>query len=107
MRVAKGEATWMSPREHRIRRNEELFREVNAHIAALEERIRVDGELMSLICECANTGCTTKIRVDPGTFQAVRTSPMRFLVAAGHERADEKVIGHGAGYLIVEKGDPS
>lgn len=96
----------MSPREDRISRNEELFREVNAHIAKLEERLRVPGDLMSLVCECANTGCTTMIKVDPSTFEAVRASPMRFLVAGGHEREDEKVIGRGAGYVIVEKEDP-
>jgi hypothetical protein len=97
----------MSPRENRISRSEDLFREVNAHIAELEERIRVDGELMSLICECANTGCTTMIKVDVGTFQAVRTSSSRFLVAPGHERDGEKVIGSGAGYLIIDKEDQS
>jgi hypothetical protein len=93
----------MSPRENRISRNEELFREVNAHIAALEERMRVDGELLPLICECANTGCTTVIEVDPGTFQAVRENQHLFLVAVGHERDDEAVVGQGAGYFIIEK----
>ena len=95
----------MSPREKRISRNEELFREVNAHIAELEDRISVSGELLPLICECANTGCTTVIKVDPGTFEAVRQNPRLFLVAPRHERDDETVVGEGAGYFIVEKQD--
>lgn len=93
----------MSPRENRIIHNEALFREVNAHIADLEERLGSEGELMPLICECANTGCTTVIEVDPGTFRTVRGNPLLFLVAPGHELDQETVVGRGAGYFIVEK----
>ena len=95
----------MSPREKRTIRNEALFREVNAHIANLEERLGSEGELMPLVCECAKTGCTTVIEVDRGTFQTVRDDPALFLVAPGHELEEEKVVGRGAGYLIVEKDD--
>lgn len=93
----------MSPRENRIFRNEALFREVNAHIAELEDRLSSAGELMPLICECANTGCTTLIEVDLGTFQAVRENPLLFLVAPGHELDEETVVSRAAGYFIVEK----
>ena len=96
----------MSSRDKRVIRNETLFREVNAHIASLEERLGVEGDLMPLVCECANTGCTTVIEVDPGTFRAVRENPLLFLVAPGHELAyEETVVGRGAGYVIVEKED--
>jgi hypothetical protein len=93
----------MSPREQRIIRNEALFREVNAHIANLEEQLGNESELMPLICECANTGCTTVVEVDRGTFKTVRQNPLLFLVAPDHEGDDEIVVGHGAGYFIVEK----
>jgi hypothetical protein len=95
----------MSPREQRIIRNEALFREVNAHIASLEERLGSKEELMPLVCECANTGCTTVIEVDRGTFQTVREDPLLFLVAPGHELDEETVVGRGAGYVIVKKQD--
>ena len=92
----------MSPRESRISRNEELFREVNAHIAALEDRISIPGDLLPLICECANTGCTAVIKVEHDTFRVVRANPLRFLVTPGHESDDERVVDRGAGYVIVE-----
>lgn len=95
----------MSPREIRIRRNEELFREVNERIAELEHSALLD-ELLPLICECANTGCTTVIEVEPGTFETVRNDRLLFLVAHGHERNDETVVGTGGNYFIVEKNDP-
>ena len=96
----------MSPREQRVIHNEALFREGNARIAELEERLSSGGELMTLICECANTGCTTLINVDTGTFQTVRENPLLYLVAPGHERDEETVVGRGAAYFIVEKKDP-
>lgn len=99
------EAPGLSPRENRISRNEELFREVNAHIAALEDRISVPGDLLPLICECANPGCTRVIEVEQETFHVVRESPLRFLVAPGHEADDETVVERASGYLIVEKHD--
>lgn len=95
----------MSPREKRVIQNEALFREVNLRIAELEDRISISGEPLPLICECANTGCTTVIEVDPGTFQTVREDPRLFLVAPRHERDDETVVGRGANYFIVEKED--
>ena len=94
----------MSPREKRILQNEGLFRAVNERIAELEDDLFPD-EPLPLICECANTGCTTVINVDPGTFGAVRENARLFLVAPGHERDDETAVGQGTGYLIVEKRD--
>lgn len=94
----------MSAREERAIRNEELFREVNVHIADLEERIQHEGRLLSLICECARRGCAGPIEVDPITFERVHESPLWFLVTPGHEQTDiESVIERRAGYLIVEK----
>jgi hypothetical protein len=96
----------MSPRETRILRNEALFREVNKRIAELEDQISAPGGLLPLICECANTGCTTLIEVESGTFETVRKTPLLFLVARGHETQGETVIGSGVGYVIVEKPQP-
>jgi hypothetical protein len=94
------------PRDERALRNEELFREVNVHIAGLEEGSRSlaqDG-LLPLICECARTGCSVPIDVDAKTFEWVRGSPHRFMVAPGHENLDiESLVEKRPGYLIVEK----
>lgn len=96
----------MSPREARVIRNEKLFREVNIHIADLGAgalSLAGDGRL-PLVCECAHTGCTVPILVDPATFERVRRDPLRFLVAPGHEDLDvESVVERQAGYLIVQK----
>jgi hypothetical protein len=96
----------MSPRETRVTLNEELFRQVNLHIAGLEgsSASLADNGLLPLVCECAHTGCATPIEVDPATFEHVHESSLRFLVAPGHEDLDtESVVEQRAGYLIVEK----
>jgi hypothetical protein len=96
----------MSPRETRVTRNEELFREVNVHIAGLKQgslSLAHEG-LLPLVCECAHTGCTAPIEVDPATFDHLHDAGRRFLVAPGHEDLDtERVVERREGYLIVEK----
>jgi hypothetical protein len=96
----------MSPREQRAVRNEALFREINVHIADLQEgsyRLIAEG-LLPLVCECVRTGCTVPIEVDPATFERVRETPLLFFVSPGHEQLDvESVVERREGYLIVEK----
>jgi hypothetical protein len=96
----------MSPRQERAIRNEELFREVNSHIAEMEAKARRTDwdEPLPLVCECAQTGCSVPIEVDPATFERVRAEPLCFLVAPGHEQPEiESVVERREGYLIVEK----
>jgi hypothetical protein len=96
----------MSPRGQRVTRNEELFRQVHLRIAELQEGshdLTMEG-LMPLVCECAHTGCTIPIEVDPAAFEQVREHPLWFLVAPGHEDLDdESVVERREAYLIVEK----
>jgi hypothetical protein len=95
----------MPPREAREIRDEALFREVNAHIADLEERVGMEpAEVLPLLCECVRTRCSTPIEVDPTTFDRVRENPLRFLVAPGHEQPEvESIVERRPGYFIVEK----
>ncbi len=94
----------MSPREERAIRNEALFREVNVHIADLEERVHAADELLPLVCECARTGCSAPVDVESATFEEVRQNPLQYLVVPGHEQLDvESVVERHHRYLIVEK----
>ena len=94
----------MSPREERAIRNEALFREVNLHIAGLEERVQTTDELLPLVCECARTGCAAAMEVESAIFQRVRENPLCFLVVPGHEQLDvESVVERHHRYFVVEK----
>jgi hypothetical protein len=100
----------MSPRDARVTRNQELFREVNLHIAGLGEdslSFAKDG-LLPLVCECAHTGCMTPIEVDRATFEQVRENRLRFLVKPGHDDpVAESVVERRGGYLIIETDEPA
>jgi hypothetical protein len=100
----------MSPRDARVTRNQELFREVNLHIAGLGEdslSFAKDG-LLPLVCECAHTGCMTPIEVDRATFEQVRENRSRFLVKPGHDDpVAESVVERRGGYLIIETDEPA
>ena len=86
-----------------VARNEAIFREVNEAI----EAGRWPGEEATPIafrCECSRLGCNTMIDVVGQAYERVRADPRRFLVAPGHELAEEEsVVERHDSYLVVEK----
>lgn len=90
--------------EQRAARNEALFREVNEHIASLEERFGGSAPDAVFICECASDLCTDRMPVDSETYRRVREHPRRFLVLPGHvDESLETVVERHPGFLVVEK----
>jgi hypothetical protein len=87
----------------RMAKNETVFRDVNERIEA--GALPADtGKLLAFCCECARLGCNQLVEVTIATYELVRASPRRFLLAVGHEFDDvEKVVSRGAGYIVVEK----
>ncbi len=61
-----------------------LFREVNERIEALAEEFAVGTGTVSLLCECANSGCLERIEISATEYKQVRRFPTRFLVKPGH-----------------------
>jgi hypothetical protein len=95
-------------RSERAARNQSLFREVNERVVALEQgglqQISGDGGRVHAVCECANAGCHEWIELDIAQYQAIRSSPTRFIILAGHEWPDvERVVGQYDGSIVVEK----
>lgn len=92
-------------RARRLAQNETIFRQVNEHVRAAEERVRHDSP--RFICECSQIDCDEHVPVDLDTYRTVRESPARFFVAPGHAEAEiEKVVESHATYEIVEKIGP-
>jgi len=89
--------------QHRVARNEAIFREINEGI----RRGRWPGEedsISSFRCECAGLGCTEMLALSMRDYEHVREHPRRFIVAPGHERLDvEVVVETRPTYLIVQK----
>ena len=93
-------------REARIARNEVLFREVNERVREVSESISLDQSL-EIFCECGREDCTEKLSIRVAEYEAVRSSPTRFIVKPGHQsKKVEEVTASPDGYLIVEKRGP-
>jgi len=91
----------VSPRESRLSKNQQLFRELNDRIAELSVRWRAHD--MGIYCECSTTGCLEMIFVPVDEYQRVRERPAWFLIMPGHAVGDaERLISRHGGYEIIE-----
>ena len=89
----------------RLAQNEVIFRRVNEHVRAAEERVSHD--FPRFICECSNIDCDRRVLVPVDVYKAVRENAARFIVFPGHVLPDiENVVEHHDDYEIVEKFGP-
>lgn len=89
----------------RLAHNEAMFRSINEHVLALEERFgSQDG---GFLCECADTKCAQTIFLRLDEYQRIHANGRRFCVAPGHEQVEvEAVVERHEKYLVVEKKVP-
>jgi hypothetical protein len=86
-----------------VARNEELFQEVNRQIEKLEATLG-RRETLAILCECSKKHCLDGFEVEPAVYQRVRSNPLLFFVAPGHEDLEvERVVEQTRAFLIVEK----
>lgn len=95
----------MNRREQRVAQNQALGRAINERIERHEQP--ATGEVLALVCECADADCSEKIELTWERYEQLRTGPHCFVVVEGHEASDlEVVIGREGDYLVVEKVEP-
>ena len=89
----------------RLAQNEVIFRRVNEHVRAAEERVSHD--FPRFVCECSNMDCDRRVLVPPDVYSNIRKDPARFFVYPGHVLPDiERVVETNDDYEIVEKFGP-
>lgn len=95
----------MDDRARRLGENEILFREVNAQMRSLDEKLGSTGdEPYAFLCECGNNGCTERIQITVAEYERIHADPARFVVLPGHEKPDiEEVVDDRDGYLVIRK----
>ncbi len=82
----------------RLAHNEAVFRRVN------DEIDRLPREDADYVCECADSACTTTIRLDGDEYTRIRAVPNWYVVLPGHERPElEHVVERHDGYVVVAK----
>jgi hypothetical protein len=92
-------------RKDALAKNEALFRAVNEQVEAIDRQAATPrDELTSFLCECSRTECLERVALTPAEYEGVRSSPIRFVLAPGHEIPEiEVVIQETDRYSVVEK----
>lgn len=91
-------------RETRAARNQALFRAVNEKLRDLDDALSNATDEYAIACECADIGCVGMLTIGVDDYEAVRSSPRRFVVLRGHSAPEvEQVVTERADYVVVEK----
>jgi hypothetical protein len=89
----------------RLAENEARFRAINDRVERdLENVVDDTAELLPFICECAQPTCTATIVLSIAEYERVRSDPVLFAVAPGHEMPDiEDVLERLERYYLIRK----
>jgi hypothetical protein len=89
-------------RKHQIARNEALFRAVNERVDEVSGGRAT--ETTDFVCECGNTDCTEAIPLRDDEYEHVRSDPLLFAIALGHEIPEvEELLHTNERFSIVRK----
>ena len=93
-------------RPERLAKNEAVFRDVNERVKTIGERLEDSSAqgLWDFLCECSNPECLERLKLTLPEYERVRSSPLRFAVAPGHEVSDvERVVEASDRFVVIEK----
>jgi hypothetical protein len=84
-----------------ISESSDLFRCVNERIVELAAPIIPAADLLWLICECPNDGCTRTMRMTRPEYDAMRVEPGLYALVPGHEQRElEEIVGRTDRYVL-------
>jgi hypothetical protein len=84
-----------------------LFREVNERIREVQDSFGVTDEY-ELLCECAQTGCLSRVVVPAAVFEEAAARTQEFVVALEHLADSDRVVSTGPAYAVVQRpGNPA
>lgn len=93
-------------RQRRVARNEALFRELNEELRRRVDEFDGEARTYTLMCECAETGCTEMVAVNREEYQRARADDRCFLVLPEHlvPDAESPVHKHDHHWVIKKHG---
>jgi hypothetical protein len=100
--VAPPQPSDQALRAERVYARKILFRAVNQQILQVAKSWLAEGRL-EFVCECGREACTEPVELAAADYEAVRRSPARYIVRAGHvDLNGERVVETQADFLVVE-----
>jgi hypothetical protein len=83
--------------------NEARFRQANEQIHEKVLELGAEGGRAPYLCECEEERCTTVLLLTAEEYADVRSGSRRFVVAPGHDDADDHVAQSHDGFTVIEK----
>jgi hypothetical protein len=83
--------------------NEARFRAANEEIHDKVVELGLTERRNPYLCECEDERCTTIVLLMSAEYQAVRSSPRRFLLARGHQSPEDRVVAEHDRFTVVDK----
>jgi hypothetical protein len=78
-------------------------RDLNETVAKLSRRHGAENGMEEFSCECGDPVCDGHVCLSFAEYEAVRASPVRFLVLTNHENPEvERVVTEGSRYSVIE-----
>lgn len=94
----------MDPEHEKLGRNEAIFRTTNDRLESLNESFAAVTETMTLVCECADLGCTEQIIVSVEEYRDLRSDPTLFAIKPDHVYPDvETVVSRNDRFWVIKK----
>ena len=83
--------------------NQARFRAANEQIRDKVVELELAERRNPFLCECEDERCTTIVLLMSKEYEAVRSSPRRFLLSPRHQSPDDRVVAEHEEYTVVEK----
>jgi hypothetical protein len=83
--------------------NEARFREANEQIQEKALELGAGEQPVPYLCECEDPGCTVVVLLKVAEYEDVRSASRQFVVAPGHEEADDCILAEHDAFTVIEK----
>lgn len=94
-----------SENTERIAWNESRFRAYNERVNAEDPALAAESDRdLRILCECGRSNCAVVLLLRARTYEEVRGSSRRFIVAPDHDApSTERVVERAEAFMVVEK----
>jgi hypothetical protein len=87
----------------RAAENESTFRDLNETLEKRAEELELGDTRTPYLCECDDERCTQVVLLSRDEYEQVRANPRTFVLVAGHQSPDDRVVREEPEHVVIEK----
>ena len=76
---------------------------MNETLEKRADELALTGGRTPYLCECDDERCTHVVLLTGEEYEGVREGPRTFVLVAGHESPDDRVVRTKPDYVVIEK----